>query len=100
MESAIKLMNKDAQIHLPWIKPPNWKIHWSLASDTNEIYCLEMVDTQLNYDENKEKLAKYNISLSIKVKVLLFLFLHFKYYFILIQLNLSFYSEYLLTIGL
>ena len=100
MKAAIKLINKDVQIHLSWIKLPNWKIPWSLDSDTNEIYCFEMVDTQLKYDDNKEKVSKYYISLSIKANVQLFLFVRFKYYFILKKLILSFYSEYLFTIGL
>ena len=69
MKAAIKLINKDVQIHLSWIKLPNWKIPWSLDSDTNEIYRFEMVDTQLKYDDNKEKVSKYYISLSIKANV-------------------------------
>ena len=46
-------------------------------------------NTQVNYDNNKEGLIKYNISLPIKAKVYLFRFLRFIRYLILIQLILS-----------
>lgn len=50
INSAIQLLQKGAQLHLPWKIPSNWKVHWSETCDVNIVLCLDMIcdDTVLN----------------------------------------------------
>jgi len=50
LDSAMQLLDKGAQLHLPWKKPLRWQTHW-IEIDTGKVFCLDMI-------EDKESLSR------------------------------------------
>jgi len=50
LDSAMQLLDRGAQLHLPWKKPVRWQTHWTEV-EAGKVYCLDMI-------EDKESLLR------------------------------------------
>jgi ankyrin repeat protein len=48
-DNAIQLLEREAQLHLPWQKPARWASHWD-ETGSSQVYCMDMVsDAEIMY---------------------------------------------------
>jgi ankyrin repeat protein len=48
-DNSIQLLEREAQLHLPWQKPVRWASHWD-DTGSSQVYCMDMIsDAEIMY---------------------------------------------------
>lgn len=45
-DSAIQLLEREAQLHLSWTKPARWASHWNEIGSSQQVLCMDMISDQ------------------------------------------------------